>query len=225
VSNSAFVVPLADLERGPKSVQWTISTDWLRQALAGTDATPNRAGELEVELTKSGRDVVVRGRVRAEVTMPCSRTLDPVQIPIDAELFLMLAQADPPATAQRPRGRRRAEREATPGKRGGPGAAKRGKGGWEADPTLTETDAARDTFVGEQVALDPFVREFILLELPMFPLRSDLPSDAPAAIAPASPSLENAPNGGDGPGAQPRRIDPRLAPLAEIKARLKSDKE
>jgi hypothetical protein len=57
----------------------------------------------------------------------------------------------------------------------------------------------------------------------MFPMRSDLPSDAPAAIAPASPETES-----EGLGPQetkPRRIDPRLAPLAEIANRLKSDKE
>lgn len=225
MSNAAFVVPLADLERGPKQVQWTVSTDWLRHALAGTDATPNADGQLDVTLTKTGREVVVRGSLRADVTMPCSRTLDPVDVPIATEVFLMLAQAEPPA-AQRPRGRRRAQREAAGERRGSAPAAKAAsKKGWSEDPPLTDADAARDTFVGEQIVLDPFVREFILLELPMFPLRSDLPSDAPAAIAPASPSPGSASNGDGGAGAEPRRIDPRLAPLAAIKARLKSDKE
>ena len=207
MSNAAFVVPLADLERGPKEVTWTIGIDWLQHALADTDASPNGEGELTLELTKTGKSVMVRGKARAKVTMPCSRTLDPVEIDLGPDIFLMLAQAAPEEPPRRPR-------KAKGGRRGAPepqkGKAKSKGGGWSADPELQDEDAARDTFTGEQIVLDPFVREFLLLDLPMFPLRSDLPSDAPAAIAPAS---------------QEKRIDPRLAPLAEIASRLQSDKE
>ncbi len=64
--------------------------------------------------------------------------------------------------------------------------------------------------------LDGFVREFLLLELPMTVRRSDLPSTDDPAIAP--PSAEPG-------GAEPRPIDPRLAPLAAIASRLRQNKE
>ena len=67
-------------------------------------------------------------------------------------------------------------------------------------------DAAQDTFDGEQIVLDPFLREFILLELPMFPVRQDLPS-LPVEARASAPESETP-------------LDPRLAPLAELKDRL-----
>lgn len=199
--------------------------DWLRHALAETEALPTASGELVLELTRSGRNVVVRGQARVQVTMPCSRTLDPVVLALAPEIFLMLSQElEPEAPRGRRAGRgRRAERPAKGPRRKGSGGAREPRGGWAADPTLSDDEAARDTFLGEQIVLDPFVREFLLLELPMFPLRSDLPSDAPAAIAPAS--SEEPADSARPEGAKPRSIDPRLAPLAEIASRLQSDKE
>lgn len=216
MANPAFVVQIKDLDRGPKQVQWTISEEWLRQAFAETDAEPRGTGELEVELTKSGRDVVVRGSAKAAVTMPCSRTLDPVHIALEPEIFLMLARTEP---AEGGGGQRRAKKG---GRRGSsvPAREEKPKRGWQDDPDLADEHAARDFFVGEQITLDPFVREFLLLELPMFPVRSDLPSDAPAAIAPPSPASTGAARA---EGAEPQRIDPRLAPLAAIKSRLKKE--
>jgi uncharacterized protein len=221
VSNPVFVIPLADLERGAKHASWKIPIEWLRHALADTEATPQADGTLELELTKTGRDVMVRGQAHVEVSMPCSRTLDPVELTLDPEIFLLLAQAQPatPAVAPHRRTRRR------PGQDHKPGRGRMAGGGDEpaGEEALNPEDAARDTFVGEQITLDPFIREFIVLELPMFPMRSDLPSDAPAAIAPASPGTDR--NQAGPQGSEPRPIDPRLAPLAEIASRLKSDKE
>ncbi|HMR80646.1 MAG TPA: hypothetical protein PKD61_36300, partial [Polyangiaceae bacterium] len=54
--------------------------------------------------------------------------------------------------------------------------------------------------------LDPFVREFLLLDLPMVPVSSDLPTGAIPAIP--RPPAES--------GEKP--VDPRLAPLAAIAA-------
>jgi len=62
--------------------------------------------------------------------------------------------------------------------------------------------------------LDEYIRESILLELPMVPLRSDLRDiDNPAIPRPPEDA-----NNGTG-----NRIDPRLAPLAELVGRLKHD--
>ena len=77
---------------------------------------------------------------------------------------------------------------------------------------LSDGEAGRDTFSGDLVVLDDFVREFILLELPAYPRRSDLPSPGDAASAPAPEPAGIA------------AIDPRLRPLADIAQRLASKK-
>jgi DUF177 domain-containing protein len=204
VSKPTFVVPLADLEWGPKSVSFELSEAWLRHALEDSEATTRGPGRLDVELIKNGKDVIVRGRVRCELSMPCVVTLDPVEVNVNAEVFLMLAPAKPSAGTPSPR------KTKAPRKKAGGAKAEGGRaeGGWARDPELSDDSVAHDTYEGSEVALDPFVREFILLELPLFPKRSDLPLDQMPAIPPAAAEPAEAP------------IDPRLAPLAKLKARL-----
>ena len=69
----------------------------------------------------------------------------------------------------------------------------------EQDPA----DADLDTYEGEELVLDPFVREAILLEVPPFPLCS---TNCPG-IAP--PPTEAEPVSDE--------VDPRLAPLLRFK--------
>ena len=213
MKTSEFVVPVADLERGPKELTWPVPRKWLELALEGTEATPaDNLGELRAELTKNGREVMVRGHVRVPLSMPCARTLEPVPVEVSSDIFLLLAQASPVDQPGRPV--RRKERAATAGNRrpGAPVASQKQRaGGWAADPVLTEDDAARDTYSGEQIVLDPFVREFILLELPMFPMQKGLPSEQTPIIAPSSAEE-----------AAERPIDPRLLPLAELASRLRN---
>jgi uncharacterized metal-binding protein YceD (DUF177 family) len=210
VSKPVFVVPVADLERGPRSVTFTLDEGWLRQALEGTDATPRRAGSATVELSKNGRDVLVRGRVEAALSMPCVVTLDPLDVNVNPEIFLMLAPAASDAgdrAGKKARGGGAKEPKAE-GRRGP--ARKRAKDDLEEEEELDMTTAARDTFEGSQIELDPFFREFLVLELPMFPRRSDLPSSEGPAIGPPSATSD---------GQEPI-IDPRLAPLAALRDRL-----
>jgi uncharacterized protein len=218
VSRPDFIVPLADLERGPRKVRWTISEAWLRDALVGTDAVPRGGdGELGVELMKNGREVMVRGSARVALTMPSARSLEPVPLDLEPEIFLLLAPAQPEVVPGRARKKRRGQadggrlRDAHPAREG----AGRSRGPWE-DPPLTQDQAARDTFSGDQIVLDSFLREFILLDLPMSPLRNDeaegdtgLRSGQEPAIRPPSTAGEEAP------------IDPRLRPLAAIASRLR----
>ncbi|MGC4089731.1 MAG: hypothetical protein QM756_17955 [Polyangiaceae bacterium] len=131
-------------------------------------------------------------------------------------MFLLLAPAPsalPPSKAAR-------APKAVPVTRGGrppPGAAAKPHkkpdrdGGPEQE--LSDSDAARDTFDGERIVLDDFVREFLVLELPMYPRRSDLPSDRSPAIAPPSTETPEA------------SVDPRLLPLASIASRLRDQKK
>jgi uncharacterized metal-binding protein YceD (DUF177 family) len=232
VTKASFIVPVADLERGPRTVTFTLDEAWLRNALEGTDATPRQAGTATVELTKSGRDVMVRGRVEAALSMPCVVTLEALDIDLNPEIFLMLAPAptEPKAPSARQAKKRAAEgveRPERPERKGGgpaPGApsartgAQRRRAGddeLEEGELLDASAAARDTFEGSQIELDSFFREFLLLDLPMFPRRSDLPlAEGPAIGAPPPEAGEHEPV-----------IDPRLQPLAALRSRLRDSKE
>jgi uncharacterized metal-binding protein YceD (DUF177 family) len=208
----SFVVKLGDLEHGPRKVTFPLTEAWLRAALEGSDATPgDKEGSVTVELTKNGRDVLVRGRAEATVSVPCVVTLEPLSFDLKPEIFLMLEQVAPPP---RPKKAKDVENQPPKPER----APKRRKMRKDADDLeLSVEDAAKDTFSGEEVVLDDFVREFILLEIPAYPRRSDLPS--------AEESLSSRPLAGSATDSRP--IDPRLEPLQEILERLRgqSDKE
>ena len=206
-----YVVALRDLDSGPKEVTWTLSQGWLQHTLAETDATPEGPGELSVRLTKNGREVVVQGQARLTVTMACARSMQPMSITLTPEVFLLLAPAQGPEPRARPR-RRGPRNEETARNSGKPA----GKSGWADDPRLADEDAARDTYQGETVVLDPFLREFILLDIPMMPVREDLHAGTEPAI-PLAPS--------DGQPERKPAVDPRLAPLEAIARRMREKKE
>jgi uncharacterized metal-binding protein YceD (DUF177 family) len=224
MSRPELVVPVADLERGPKHVEFALSEAWLRRALEGTDASVTAPGKLDVTLSKNGTDVLVRGMVHADLTMPCVVTLDPVPVPVRTEILLMLspksgaaAEGREPGTGGRRRATRPSKEKGAEAAPAGADRAGRGKkhakaeGHWDETPILDDETAGRDTFDGHEVVLDDFAREFLILELPMFPRRSDLPTDSPAANPPLPADSQV---GGDKP------LDPRLSPLAELKSRL-----
>ena len=222
MTKASFVVPVADIERGPRTVTFTLDEAWLNQALEGTDATPRRAGSATVELAKSGKGVMIRGRAEAPLSMPCVVTLEPLDIDVSSEIFLMLAPATSEVNARvTKKGRSGAPgptNEAKDAPTEGRGAGSRKRAAKDEDDEgelLDEHAAARDTFEGSQIELEPFFREFIVLELPMFPRRSDLPSsEGPAIGAPPA-----------GSGEQEPALDPRLQPLAALRSRMRESKE
>ncbi len=262
MTEGTFVVRVTDIEAGPLRLRLPITPAWLEQALSDTEARPWLAkdggedeGRLAVDLSMSGRNVLVRGHVSVAVTMPCARTLDPANYRFEPEVFLMLAPAGHAAVGQvgsgrgvagahgpghglpgrgglpgeggrtesKRKARRAAAAEAAAAAAPAKGATAKGsgkgkKGGdWSEDPELAEEDAAVDTYSGEQIVLDDFIREFILLELPMFPEREDLRSESfegSSAPPDGTPVTDASPDEGERP------LDPRLSPLADLKARL-----
>ncbi len=210
-----FQVPIADLERGPKHLDAPLTLDWLSWALEGTEASARGPGQLSATLTKNGTEVLVQGQITAPLQMPCIRTLEPVDVDVKSDLWLLLEpRASEPRARPPQRGTTRLAR--TPSA----SAAKPPRRRAVEDPELSLERAARDTFSGDRVHLDDFIREFILLELPMAPLRSDLRSEAEQARpAPLAPQV------GPGGAADPVELDPRLAPLAALASRLRQNKE
>jgi uncharacterized protein len=210
-----FTVSVRELERADQRRTWEVPPEWIDWALAESEArSDGTPGTLEAYIKKNGREVLVKGTVRAGVNMPCARTLEPVEVKLDAEILVLLTPKPPAAPA-------------APGAPGAPkaGRRQRGKGerfravGDEAVPEdpaaerLSAEQAARDEYEGDKVELDAFVREHLLLELPLFPVRSDLPFELNAATD--TPPDE----AGDAP------VDPRLAPLAALASQMRSSKE
>ena len=210
MTTPSFVVQLADLERGPKRVSFPLTQAFLGWAFQDTEAEPQGEGTLELELTKTGNEVMVRGRAEAHVHVPCVVTLDPLPFALKPEIFLLLY---PEAKTQSGPDKSKHKGKAGASPREAP--RRSGKRAPEDEPELSPVDAARDTYRGEEVVLDPFVREFLLLELPAYPRRSDLPSP--------EEGISSRPL--DQPEASEKPLDPRLSPLLALAGRLKTKKE
>ena len=206
MTSPTFVVKLADLERGARELTATIPEAWLKQALADTDAVPLGDGSLEVELLKNGGDVIVRGKACAKVSVPCVVTLEPLSLELAPEVFLLLKPAQEEPRHKQKAGAAKAKHAAVPT----PERPKKKRRREQEEPELSSEEVAEDVYQGEEVVLDPFLREFIVLEIPPYPRRSDLPSD--------EERLSSRPLA-DPPEEKP--IDPRLMPLLGLRDRLR----
>ena len=204
MASPTFVVKLADLERGARELSATIPEAWLKQAFTDTDAVPLGDGSLSVELLKNGQEVMVRGKARASVTVPCVVTLEPLRFELEPEIFLLLKPAPEEPNPKRRAAATKSKPAAAPEK------PKKKRRQLDEEPELSSEAAAEDVYRGEEVVLDEFLREFIVLEIPTYPRRSDLPS--------AEESLSSRPLA-DPPEEKP--IDPRLLPLLGLRERLR----
>lgn len=207
-----LTVPANDIDVPGIALDVSLPVDWLTGELADAQVSAVAPGHLTARLSGSGGDVIVRGRVQAKVTTPCARCLGPTEIPIDTELSLLLR----PVPRTGPSGARGGPSHHAPthgahGANGANGAGAR-KGAQEKDKEpeyeFSSEEAEIDTYDGETVVLDPFVREAILLEMPNFPLCSE-----------ACPGIR--PSGSEEAAAEPvPPLDPRLAPLGALRDKL-----
>ncbi|UQA56058.1 YceD family protein [Polyangium aurulentum] len=230
---SLIKIPVANIDTAGRSLEAELPVAWLDEQLADDDNDLKGAapGQVTARLSRSGTDVVVRGRVKASVRTPCARCLESTNIDVDTELSLLL-KAAPGQAAQEPgegrhsHGKRShaaikergaaagaaAAGAAAAGAAGKPGATakKPAKESKDKDPPeyeFSSEEADLDTYDGETVVLDDFVREAILLEMPIFPLCSE-----------SCPGIRPSPEAGDGGDTRP--VDPRLAPLGALRAGL-----
>ena len=172
-----FSIPARELDAAGKRFRFAVRAAWLRGALEDTDvAASGPDGELDLRVSKSGPDVVVRGSLAAALEVPCARCLVATRVTVREELS---ALAVPAAVARE---------------------ASAGKGDDEAELAADHADVI--SFDGETLVLDDFVRDELLLGIPMIPLCSEAcPGIRPEpAIAPTGSNL-----------------DPRLRPLLGLK--------
>jgi uncharacterized protein len=213
----AFLIPVHDLDLSGRSVHFSITPAWLRGALEGCEAQPaGSTGQIDVHLTKTGNEVLIQGQIDAALVIPCARCLEPVEFRPHIELSLLLHPGPSVSTSARRGGGQGAHAQsAGAGKTGAQAAAHAPAKGANKPHSKsddeTEFDGSEvdyDTYEGEEVVLDRFVREAILLESPIFPLCSE----ACEGIRPASDSAL---------GSEGAVTDPRLLPLLELAKRRK----
>jgi uncharacterized protein len=172
-----FSFPVNDLDASGKRFRLPVRAAWLRGMLEGTEIGGTESnGDLDLRLSKSGTDVVVRGTLSADLTVQCARCLERVVVPVREELSALAVQA---ADARRP-------------------------GNAEQDAELAIEDADVIGYDGDTIVLDDFVRDELLLGIPMIPLCSEsCPGIRPEQIA----------------GVAEAGIDPRLLPLLNLKSK------
>jgi uncharacterized protein len=174
-----------DIDAAGRAVDAELPLVWFKEELADADLQGHAPGRVQVRLSRSGNDIVVRGTVKAELHTPCARCTEPASVPIDTELSLLLQSA--------------------------PGAHAKGHGHGhgkdDEEYEFTSAEADVDTYDGETVILDAFIREAILLEVPNFPLCSE----GCPGIAPAPTDVQV---------AEEPHLDPRLAPLGALRDKL-----
>jgi len=216
VTSKVFSVTLRDLEDGPSEISGGLTQPWVDELLHDTDVRHAQAGEghLDLTVTKTGPNILVQGKMNLTVTVPCARTLEPALYVLSPKIFLHLfpAQGVEITPPRRPaRGEHKSDKK-----------TKSKAGNWSDDAELSDGNAAQDTYSGEEIVLDNFLREFILLEIPMIPLREDL-RDVPFEANPPLPedgSSRAETTTASAGESDEDFIDPRLLPLRDLKARL-----
>jgi uncharacterized protein len=222
-----FAIAAADIDAAGRSLEADLPVAWLDAELAECDARASAPGHLSARLSRSGGEVVVRGHAHVVLEVACARCLDPAKLDIDADLSLLLkpvpgAAVEARIEAKRAEGKAskaakaakeaggKAPSKAETGSDKGAAGKRAGKGKEKELPEyeFSSDEADLDVYDGETVVLDGFVRETILLEMPIFPLCSE----ACPGIRPASPEVVD---GGVAP-----TLDPRLAPLRALRVGL-----
>jgi uncharacterized protein len=197
-----FSFPVSDLDAGGKHLQLPVRAAWLRGVLEDTDiGATDRDGTLDLRLSKSGTDVVVRGTLAADLVVPCSRCLEPATIPVREELSA-LAVPGSATRSSKPSGKNgRAEADKGNAAKGNPRSHADDPDADLEDGVELE-DADMIAFDGENLVLDDLIRDELLLGIPMIPLCSE--SCAGIRLQPSE-------------GPEAAGIDPRLRPLLKLR--------
>ncbi|NUO54901.1 MAG: DUF177 domain-containing protein [Polyangiaceae bacterium] len=207
-----MVVPANDVDASGIGLDVELPAAWVTAIGEEAQARGTGVGKLTARLSRTGRaDIVVRGRVKAEVEVPCARCLTPVPVSIDTEIALLLKPRPQAHESQKGTMAKANGKPAAPAKSGQGTASSKAKRK-EAEYEFTSEEADEDTYDGERVVLDPFVREAILLELPSFPLCSeacpgigDAASEGLPGLRPGSPAA--APTEGRSGPARPNPFE------------------
>lgn len=174
-----FSINITDLDASGKAYTFPVRPEWVRGTLEGHEATTNGTpGKVDVRVSKSGTDVVLHGTLTVGMEMPCARCLEPTEFSVDKTISALFV----PESQLRPK-----------------------PVGKDGELEFSAEDADTLPYRGEELVLDDFVRDELVLETPMIPLCSEdcpgmNPGPAPQGSIPEEPA-----------------IDPRLLPLLKFK--------
>jgi uncharacterized protein len=139
-----FVIDVGDVPQHEGTWVFPVPREWCADALRDADAQPaDEEGRLEVEVTHAGSDFLVRGSVQVRLDATCVRCLRPTPIAIDAPISVLYV-AGPIVEAAR------TEED-------------------EDDEPAPDEGPDVEHYQGTKLILDPYVRDTILLEIPMNP--------------------------------------------------------
>jgi uncharacterized protein len=166
-----FQVPVRELpvhrtfEVSPALVGEWLKGMPMRDALGAPDGDPEAGhGTAELDLYADGAHAFAAGTFRGELTVACSRCVDPVKLVIDEQLRVtFMPRHEMPSDD---------EDDAPAGKAGKPGSGKPGSGKDDEDDgtEVVEEDLDVFPFDGERIDLEPLFREQFVLAIPYAPL-------------------------------------------------------
>lgn len=182
-----FVLQLQDIDDAGKDFRFELTPQWLDSNLADSSVRRDPSagsGWFAVHAQRNGHELLVNGRVQADLVTECARCLGDAHLHVDAPVTALLRQGSAADTVR--------------------------------EVELEAEDLDRVSFVGHEVALDELVREHLLVECPMQPLCS---SQCPGIEIPnhVRPRPEDFGGG--------TAVDPRLAPLKQLKQKLSGKQE
>jgi uncharacterized metal-binding protein YceD (DUF177 family) len=150
--NHRFVIAVQDVPTHEGSWIFAIPQDWGHAVFEKCDvAALEEPGELEVRVSRTGEGFLVEGLVRLTVAATCVRCLQPVPIEIAAPVAVLYVPgvvADRPATTER--GKDKSDQD-------------------ENDEPEADDGPDVEHFQNHQLVLDSYIRDTILLEVPMNP--------------------------------------------------------
>ncbi|QQR89140.1 MAG: DUF177 domain-containing protein [Myxococcales bacterium] len=189
---AAMRINVKHLEEHGKDYVFPLSRAWLSANLDDEILRPDpetAEGEVRCSAQLTGKDVYLRGNIQVPLVAECFRCLEDAHILLDTEFSALYTAKGP---------------EFRPD---------------SGEKDLTPEELEREFFSGDEIELDDYIRDQILLEAPLQPLcKEDCQGIAiPEHIRP--PADFNDEN------RQKQGIDPRLAPLLEFSAKAEPSKE
>jgi uncharacterized protein len=160
-----LIVHVEQIDASAQPWEGELSRQFLDEVLAGPPATEFHAGGLSrvhAELTKLGRQVLVRGRSTIPLEGQCKRCLRTLALPEPMEFTLTYLPSDDEKLIAR---------AAAAG--GDPGRRKQHKSGKDDEGPRASFDVAsvdEEIYSGKEIDLGPALREQVLLHLPPSPL-------------------------------------------------------